>query len=79
MKNILFEYWKEKEIEWGRSVSVAEVAKAVGVSRDTISRLRSGETTRYDAPIISKVCGFFGAPAGPIPFLVYEPDQAREN
>lgn len=75
MKNTLFEFWKQKEIEWGRTIPVMEVADAIGTSRDTITRLRKGTTTRYDAPVISKVCQFFDVPAGPIPFLVYVPDE----
>ena len=79
MKNILFEFWKEKEIEWGRTITVSEVAKAIAVSRDTVTRLRDGDTTRYDAPIISKVCQFFKVTAGPIPFLVYVPDETHRQ
>ncbi len=75
MKNILFEFWKEKEIEWGRTITVSEVAATIEASRDTITRLRDGKTTRYDGPVISRVCKFFDVPPGPIPFLIYEPDN----
>ena len=74
VKSTLFEYWKDKEKEWGRVISVAEVARQTKSSRDTITRLRGGDTNRFDGEILDRLCKFFKLPAGPVPFIVYEPD-----
>ena len=74
IKVILFEFWKQKEIERGRPITVTEVARATGISRDTLTRLRSGQTDRPDLEVLSKLCKFFDIPTGPIPFLLYEKD-----
>ena len=73
VKNTLFELWKEKEVEWGRIITVAEVAKELKVSRDTVTRFRDGKTSRFDAPIVGKLCRFFLLPPGPVTFLIYVP------
>ena len=74
IKSNLFEYWKQKEIEWGRNISVSEVAKATKKSRDTIHRARTGQTTLPDQDTLAGLCKFFGVEAGPVPFIIYEPD-----
>ena len=75
IKSTFFEFWKSAEIDRGRRITVAEVAKATGLRRNTIQGLLNGETTRFDAPVIDALCCYFNVPAGPIPFLVYEPDD----
>jgi hypothetical protein len=72
VKSTLFQFWQQKELEFGRIISIAEVSRATGLHRDTIKRLMDGETSRFDEPVIDKICGFFGVPDGPIPFLAYE-------
>lgn len=74
IKVTLFEFWKQKEIELGRTITVAEVTEATGVSRATIMRLRAGSTTRADWDVIGKLCRFFNIPPGPVPFVVWEED-----
>lgn len=69
----------EKGAAEKRRITHKEVAEAAGVSEETVSRLISNQTTRYDASVLSGVCKYLGVPAGqPIPFLVYEPDEATE-
>jgi DNA-binding Xre family transcriptional regulator len=70
----LFELWKQKEIELGRTITVLEVAQQTGVSRATLMRLRAGTSGRADLAVIDKLCRFFDIPTGTIPFLVYERD-----
>lgn len=72
VRSTLFKFWQQKEIEFGRNLTVAEVSKSTGLHRDTIKRLLDDETTRFDEPVIDKLCEFFGVPEGPIPFLYYE-------
>lgn len=75
MRSELFRFWQEKQLELGRRVTVSEVARQTGVSRNAIQRLLDGDSSRFDGPTISAICAFFEVPAGRIPFLVYEPDE----
>ena len=72
VKSTLFQFWQQKELEFGRIISIAEVSRATGLHRDTIKRLMDGETSRFDEPVIDRLCEFFGVPDGPIPFLLYQ-------
>ena len=72
VRSTLFEFWQEKEKEWGRDITISEVSEATALSRDTITRLRDGKTSRFDGPVLSKLCEFFKAKPGPIPFLIFE-------
>jgi hypothetical protein len=71
VKSTLFQFWQQKELEFGRTISIAEVSRATGLHRDTTKRLMDGETSRFGEPVIDKLCDLFGVPDGPIPFLVY--------
>ena len=66
----LKDFWRLKELEAGRIITVQEVSKATGISWESVDRLKSGETTRFDSPVLGKICQFFGVPSGePVPFL----------
>jgi transcriptional regulator with XRE-family HTH domain len=71
----LAQYRLQKQAEWGREISIKEMAEATGVSRDTISRLLKGTPTRIDKNTIYALCKFFDVPCGPVPFIVYNPDE----
>lgn len=74
VKNTAFQFWKNKELELGRPIEIIEIAKATGLHRETVANLLEGRTTRFDEPVLQKICKFFNVPAGPVPFIVYEPD-----
>lgn len=74
VKNMLFEYWKNEELRQGRSIEIKDIAKATDLHRETVSNILNGKTTRLDIPVLEKICKFFNIPAGPVPFIVYEPD-----
>jgi transcriptional regulator with XRE-family HTH domain len=78
VKSELFEVWAEKERQTGRRITIEEVAKATGLDPKTIAGLRRGETTRFDAHVLAKLCEYFGVSEGePVPFLrVYYPEFA---
>ena len=73
MKSELLKLWRQREVERGEIITVAEVSKATGLSRETVTNLKNGVTTRYDAPVVGAICKFFGLqPGQPVPFLVYQ-------
>lgn len=77
IKNELESLWRKKELEWGRIVTVQEVAKATGLNWETVDNLKSGRTARYDATVVARICQFFDVPEGePIPFLIYSTQAA---
>lgn len=77
VKNELGTLWRKKELEWGRIVTVQEVAKATGLNWETVDNLKVGRTTRFDAAVVAKICQFFGVNEGePVPFLVYTTQAA---
>lgn len=78
VKNTLFQYWKNKELEKGKLITIANVATATGLHHETVKNLLLGKTTRFDMPVLDKVCQFFNMPPGPIPFIIFEPDNANE-
>lgn len=71
----LFEFWKQREIELGRSIRITDVARETGISRDTLTRLKGGKTKHPDLEVIEKLCKFFGVSTGPVPFIHYEADD----
>lgn len=76
IKSELLRLWRQKELEIGRIITVSEVVEATGLSRETVTNLKSGSTTRYDAPVIAKLCEYFGVTEGqPVPFLVYRTEE----
>lgn len=70
----LFSFWQDKEKELGRKITVIEVAKAIGVSRNTLKSYLQNEVERPDMRVVTKICEHFKVPPGPIPFLIYEKD-----
>jgi transcriptional regulator with XRE-family HTH domain len=72
VRSTLFEYWRQKEIELGRRLTVAEVARATGLERNTVKSWLDNRTTRYDQPVLDVLCEYFQVPDGEIPFLRYE-------
>ena len=73
MKNKLSDYWRQKELERGRIITVAEVSRETGLHHNTVRKMLKDKTTRYDEPVLNKICAFFDVPPGPVPFIVYEP------
>ncbi len=71
----LFQLWTEKEQREKRRITLTEVSEATGLAPETIRKLRDNQTTRFDTPVIVALCEFFDVQPGPVPFVVYEPDQ----
>jgi transcriptional regulator with XRE-family HTH domain len=67
----LFDFWKQRERQLGRELTIEEVAQGSGVNRDTVSALYRGKVVRYDAKSVGNIARFLGVPDGvPVPFLV---------
>lgn len=71
----LRQYIREREVEWGRDITWAEISDSTGIAESTLSRLLSGRSQRPDIEVLAKLCQFFNAPHGSIPFLIYDPDS----
>jgi transcriptional regulator with XRE-family HTH domain len=66
----------DKQAKEGRHISVAEVAKETGISRDTVNRWMRHSVTQFHRETLDAFCKYYGVPEGsPIPFLVYEPES----
>ena len=65
----LFRFWNQKEAELGRELTLEEVAEATGVNAKSISKLKKGQATRFDAHVLAALCQYFGVPEGPVPFI----------
>ena len=66
---------REKEVEWQRKISWDEITTGANISRNTLARLLRGNAERVDNKTADGLCRFFKVPAGPVPFIVYEPDE----
>lgn len=71
----IFRLWNEKELRENRRITLTEVSEATGLAPETIRKLRENGTTRFDKPVIIALCKFFDVPPGPVPFIVYVPDE----
>ena len=75
VKNVAFRLWKQKELELGRTIEYKEIAQEVGLHPETVASFLEDKTGRLDKDVVKKFCKYFDIPAGPISFLVYEPDE----
>jgi transcriptional regulator with XRE-family HTH domain len=70
VKSELFGLWADKEKQEGRRITIEEVATATGLDRKTVAGLLRGETSRFDADVLARICQYFGVSEGePVPFL----------
>jgi putative transcriptional regulator len=58
----------------GRSVSIQEVAEAVGITRAALSNIEHGKTKQVEYETLRKLCEFYGVSVGDL--LVYEARRA---
>lgn len=60
-----------------RRMSVAELARRAGLTYSVAHGMYSGETQRYDAPVLDKLCQALGVQVGDL--LVYVPDEESDR
>lgn len=63
----------EKGMEEHRRVTITEVAKGTGITRQTLQGWYSNTITRFDAPVIDALCEFFGCQPGDL--FTYVPKE----
>lgn len=68
---------RQKQANDDREITLEEIAKEIGVSRDTLSRYAGQKITRYDSPIVEAICRYFGVDVGD--FLYLEPGVGQGN
>jgi putative transcriptional regulator len=59
----------------GRTVTLQEVADAIGVERAALNRIELGKTTRIDFETLTKLCRFYNVGVGEV--LEYDPNNQR--
>jgi len=74
-----FNLWQDKGKALGRPLTLTEACEATGLAPETIRGIKEGTTSRFDAPVISKLCNLLDVSPGPVPFLIYEPDTSDKN
>lgn len=71
------ELWEAKQRAENRRITLVEIARATGISRNTLSRLADVRQTRYvtNTGVIDRLCRYFGCQPGDL--LVYVPDEGE--
>lgn len=75
IKNMFVEFWRSKELEAGRILTVSEVSRGAKISRQTLTKLRAGHGQKFDKNTLDALCKYFNVEPGPVPFLIYSPDD----
>lgn len=54
----------EKAAKERRNISIAEVARETGLTRQTLQAWANNTISRYDAPVINSICDYLGCTPG---------------
>lgn len=73
----LKQFKREAEAQLRRDITWDEIREATGLAKTTINRLMNDKNQRVDLSAVDRLCTFFNLPAGPIPFIVYKPDETH--
>ncbi len=74
LRNRLFDLLKQRELELGRSISQAELAREINVSPSVIRRWLNNEVTRFDARMVEGLCRVLDCQVGDLLYI-----EAAEN
>ncbi|MBK9751603.1 MAG: helix-turn-helix transcriptional regulator [Chloroflexi bacterium] len=72
LRHLITEY----ETKTGRKLPISVLARELGMSENTLLNLASNTTQRFDAPVLDKLCKFFGVPLSEL--LVYENEETTK-
>ena len=67
----------EKRINEKRRVSISEVAKATGVSRQSLQAWENNTVTRFDLPVMDAICAYFNCVPGDLFEYIDPKDKER--
>lgn len=65
----------DKRAKAKRNISLSEVAEETEISRPTLVAWANNTVTRFDLPVIEKLCEYFGV--GLSDLLEYEPPKTK--
>lgn len=68
----------EKRVKERRNISLQEVAKATGISRQSLYAWENNEVHRFDDVIINALCRYFGIKPGDL-FEYIEDEQPKKK
>lgn len=66
VKNKIIVLMGEKQARTGKPVSISDVAKAAGVSRQVMSNIVAGKTDSIKNSVLDALCDFFDCEVGDI-------------
>lgn len=69
LRNRFFYLLGEKERQESRRITQSEVADAVGVDLHTIIRWMRNDVKKFDAPVVARICEYFGCEVGDLLYL----------
>ncbi len=72
----LKQFKREVEAQLRRDITWAEIREATGLAQSTVNRLMNDKNQRVDLSAVDRLCKFFNLAAGPVPFIIYQPDEA---
>jgi putative transcriptional regulator len=64
LRNRFFHLLSEKERQLGRRITNKEIAQATGISAHTIGSWFRNEVTKFEAPIVERLCDYFDCDLG---------------
>ena len=66
----------EKRVQERRHISLQEVEKDTGVSRQSLYKWENNKVNRFDVPVINALCKYFGVQPGEL--FEYIPDPPEQ-
>ncbi len=64
------------EVMGRRRISISELGRRAGVTRNTVARLYHGQTRQIDLVVLRRLCEALGVTPGDV--LVYMPDEQEQ-
>lgn len=77
LRNRFFKLLSDKEQAEGRRITQTEVAETLGIAIHTVGRWMRNDVTKFEAPIIERMCDYFGCEVGDLLYL--ERDQVADE
>lgn len=69
LRNRFFRLLSAKEQQEGRRITQTEVAETLGIAIHTVGRWMRNDVTKFESPIIERMCEYFGCEVGDLLYL----------